>query len=49
MPPEPIRYIGSHLVRAAVGMRDAALSQDKHPNALVNAIADLAPRGVEDK
>jgi len=49
MPPEPIRYIGSHVVRTAVRMRDTALAQDKLPNALVNAIADLAPRGVEDK
>jgi glycine/D-amino acid oxidase-like deaminating enzyme len=49
LPPEPFRYVGSHLVRAAVGMKDNAEANNNVPNRLVEAIANLAPRGVEDQ
>ena len=49
LPPEPIRFTGSHLVRAAVRSKDESESADKAPGRIVDFIAGLAPRGVEDQ
>jgi putative aminophosphonate oxidoreductase len=48
-PPEPIRYFGAHLVRAAVSAKERAELQEKKPSRLAVALAKLAPAGLEDK
>lgn len=49
LPGEPVRFLGSHLVRSAVARKDEAEVNNRSPNAIVNAVAALAPRGVEDQ
>ncbi len=48
-PPEPIRYLGAHLVRAAVVRKERAENRDERPSWLATRIAALAPAGLEDK
>ncbi len=48
-PPEPIRYIGAHIVRAAVAAKERAEIQDRKPPWLAAQLAKLAPAGLEDK
>jgi len=48
-PPEPIRYFGAHLVRAAVAAKERAEFQERKPSRLAVALAKLAPVGLEDK
>ncbi len=48
-PPEPIRYIGAHVVRAAVAAKERAEIDDRKPSFLAVQIAKLAPAGLEDK
>lgn len=48
-PPEPIRYLGAHLVRAAVVRKERAENRDQQPSWLATRIAALAPAGLEDK
>lgn len=48
-PPEPIRYIGAHVVRSAVAAKERAEIEDKKPNFMAVALAKLAPAGLEDK
>jgi putative aminophosphonate oxidoreductase len=48
-PPEPIRYIGAHLVREAVMRKERAENAGTRPNWLAAAFATLAPAGLEDK
>jgi putative aminophosphonate oxidoreductase len=48
-PPEPIRFLGAHMVRAAVTSKEKAEIQDKKPSALAVQLAKLAPAGLEDK
>ncbi|RMF89249.1 MAG: FAD-dependent oxidoreductase [Nitrospinota bacterium] len=45
-PPEPFRYLGSHIVRKAVALKDQAEDAGRKPNALVERIAALAPAGL---
>jgi putative aminophosphonate oxidoreductase len=48
-PPEPIRYLGAHLVRTAVAAKERAELQERNPSRLAVALARLAPAGLEDK
>ena len=48
-PPEPIRYIGAHVVRAAVASKEKAEIEDKMPGFFAVQLAKLAPAGLEDK
>lgn len=48
-PPEPIRFIGGHFVRAAVASKERAEMRGDRPKALASAFARLAPDGLEDK
>jgi glycine/D-amino acid oxidase-like deaminating enzyme len=48
-PPEPVRFLGAHLVRAAVVRRERAENADRRPSWVVRRIAALAPAGLEDK
>lgn len=48
-PPEPIRFVGAHLVRAAVVRRERAENRDERPSWLARKLASLAPAGLEDK
>lgn len=48
-PPEPVRFMGAHLVRAAVASKEKAEIQEKKPSALAVQLAKLAPAGLEDK
>jgi glycine/D-amino acid oxidase-like deaminating enzyme len=45
-PPEPIRFLGAHLVRSAVRRRDALEHSGKRPDRLTAWLAGLAPSGV---
>ena len=46
LPPEPIRYVGAHLVRWAVRKQDAADLENRKVGGLVQRLAALAPGGV---
>jgi glycine/D-amino acid oxidase-like deaminating enzyme len=46
LPPEPIRYIGAHMVRAAIARKDRLDHLDRTPGPLVRALAGLAPGGI---
>lgn len=48
-PPEPIRYLGAHIVRNAVARKERREIQGLHPHLLDVAISKLAPAGLEDK
>jgi putative aminophosphonate oxidoreductase len=48
-PPEPIRYFGAHVVRAAVSAKERAELRERKPSRLAVALAKLAPSGLEDK
>ena len=48
-PPEPIRFVGAHIVRAAVVRRERAEIRDQRPSWLATRISALAPAGLEDK
>ena len=48
-PPEPIRFLGAHLIRAAVVRRERAENLDQKPSWLSVRLAALAPAGLEDK
>jgi hypothetical protein len=48
-PPEPIRWIGAHVVRAAVARKERAEIQDRKPTWIDVRLSRLAPAGVEDK
>jgi len=48
-PPEPVRFVGAHLVRAAVARRERAENTGRRAGWLVRRIAALAPAGLEDK
>ena len=49
LPPEPVRFVGAHLVRAAVVAKERAEREGKKPSRLSVALAKLAPAGFEDK
>ncbi|MCC6221900.1 MAG: FAD-dependent oxidoreductase [Thermoleophilia bacterium] len=46
VPPEPIRYLGGRLVRAAVARKERAEDAGKSPGALTRRMAALAPAGL---
>ena len=46
LPPEPIRYIGGQMVRAAAQAKDLAEDAGRKPGRLVNKLAALAPAGL---
>jgi glycine/D-amino acid oxidase-like deaminating enzyme len=46
MPPEPVRYLGSHLVRWAVRQRDARDRQGRSQGLIGRRLAALAPGGI---
>lgn len=48
-PREPIRYIGAHLVRAAVASKERAEMRGERPSRLSKRLARFAPAGLEDK
>jgi len=48
-PREPLRSLGTPIVRAAVARKDRAESQGKQPGWLVRSVAAMAPKGVEDR
>jgi putative aminophosphonate oxidoreductase len=48
-PPEPARFLGAHLVRAAVASKERAEMADRQPSFLALQLAKLAPAGLEDK
>jgi putative aminophosphonate oxidoreductase len=48
-PSEPIRFIGAHLVRAAVATKERAEFNERKPSAISVALSKLAPAGLEDK
>ena len=45
-PPDPARYVGGVMVRAAVKRKEAAEDQGRHPDPLTRAVASLAPSGM---
>jgi hypothetical protein len=48
-PPEPVRFLGAHLVRSAVASKEKAEMAGRKPSFLAAQIAKLAPAGLEDK
>ena len=48
-PPEPVRYVGAHVVRAAVAAKERAEMQGRKPGRIASRLARLAPAGLEDK
>jgi putative aminophosphonate oxidoreductase len=48
-PPEPIRFIGAHLVRTAVVRKERKEIVDRKPSWLATRLARFAPAGLEDK
>jgi glycine/D-amino acid oxidase-like deaminating enzyme len=48
-PPEPVRYLGGKVIRAAVARRERAEIADQKPSWLDVQLSKLAPAGLEDK
>jgi putative aminophosphonate oxidoreductase len=48
-PPEPIRFVGGHVVRTAVIAKERSEGADRRPPWLAVQLAKLAPSGLEDK
>ena len=48
-PPEPVRWLGAQVVRAAVIRKERAEAADRPPKPLAVRVAALAPKGLEDK
>jgi glycine/D-amino acid oxidase-like deaminating enzyme len=46
LPPEPARFIGAHLVRAAIRRKDSLAYADRDPGPLTRQLAALAPGGI---
>jgi glycine/D-amino acid oxidase-like deaminating enzyme len=46
LPPEPFRYVGALMVRAAIKRKDALAYRDRDPGFLVRRLAALAPGGI---
>jgi glycine/D-amino acid oxidase-like deaminating enzyme len=46
LPPEPARYIGALLVRAAIKRKDKLAYEDRDPGPLTRRLAALAPGGI---
>jgi glycine/D-amino acid oxidase-like deaminating enzyme len=48
LPPEPLRYIGGHIVRAAILRKELAENAGRRPRALDVKLAQLAPATIVD-
>lgn len=48
-PPEPLRFVGGHLVRWAVSSKERDELAGRTPGAVASALSRLAPDGLEDK
>lgn len=48
-PPEPIRFLGAHMVREAVARKERKEINDAAPSWVATMLARLAPAGLEDK
>jgi glycine/D-amino acid oxidase-like deaminating enzyme len=48
-PPDPIRYVGAHLVREAIVRKERAEALEIRPGRISVALSNLAPSGLEDK
>lgn len=48
-PPDPIRYVGAHLVREALVRKERAEAVGARPSRVAVALSRLAPSGLEDK
>ena len=48
-PPEPLRFVGAHIVRGAVARKEDAEVRGMKPSWLDRRLARLAPKGIEDK
>jgi glycine/D-amino acid oxidase-like deaminating enzyme len=48
-PPEPVRFLGAKIVRAAVVRKERAEAAGEAPRGLDERLAALAPAGLEDK
>lgn len=46
LPPEPIRYIGAHMVRHAIRRKDRLEQENRVPGPLVRFFAAMAPGGI---
>ena len=45
-PPEPVRFVGAHMVRSAIRAKERAEDEGRRPGALVTRLAALAPAGL---
>jgi putative aminophosphonate oxidoreductase len=48
-PPEPVRFLGAHIVRAGVARKEEAETNGRKPSRLAVALAGLAPAGMIPK
>lgn len=48
LPPDPIRYVGAHVVREAVRRKELAEQDGRRPNPAYVALSKLVPAGLED-
>jgi len=48
-PPEPVRFLGAHVVRTAVASKERDELNGNKPSFIASALARLAPAGLEDK
>jgi len=48
-PPEPVRFLGAHVVRSAVASKERAEMRGERPSWLARRLARFAPAGLEDK
>ncbi|MSO46632.1 MAG: FAD-dependent oxidoreductase [Thermoleophilia bacterium] len=48
-PPDPIRYVGAHVVRSGVASKERAEAVGKEPSRFATALARLAPAGMIPK
>ena len=48
-PPDPIRYVGAHIVREAIVRKERSEALELRPGRIANAFSKFAPSGLEDK
>ncbi len=48
-PPDPVRFLGAHVVREAVARKEAAEMDGREPSRVAAALARLAPAGMIPK
>ena len=48
-PPEPVRFLGAHIVREGVARKEEAETHGRTPSRLAVALARLAPAGMIPK